>query len=99
MNPVLSKVLLFLILGIFNASLFYFMIWGPNGLLAFQELKKQQAELEAQKEELDDKCLMMSHAIRLLKTDKDYQEKMIRQKLRYIRDNEFVYIFDDAMKK
>ena len=74
------------------------MIWGPNGLISLQELKKQHSNLQAQKAELDAKNLQLSHEIRLLKNDKSYQEKMIRQKLRYIRNNELVYIFDDTKK-
>ena len=71
------------------------MIWGQNGLLAFQDLKEQLASLKKAKVELDAQNLRLSHEIRLLKTDQAYQEKMIRQKLRYIRDNELVYIFDE----
>lgn len=94
----LPRLILLSILGIVNAFLFYFMIWGPNGLISLQELKKQHSNLQAQKAELDAKNLQLSHEIRLLKNDKSYQEKMIRQKLRYIRNNELVYIFDDTKK-
>ena len=90
--------ILFLGLGIINATLFFFMIWGPNGLYAYRELKKQYYELEKQKTILDANIIKVSHEIRLLKTDKSYQEKMIRQRLRYIRNNELVYIFDDTKK-
>ena len=91
----LSRVLVFLSLGIINFLLFFFMVWGQNGLLAFKELKVQLAKLQATKVELDAQNLQLSHEIRLLKTDKSYQEKMIRQRLRYIRNNELVYIFDE----
>lgn len=94
----LPRVILFLVLGIINAILFFFMIWGPNGLYSYQELKKQYQELEKQKKTLDANIIRVSHEIRLLKTDKSYQEKMIRQRLRYIRNNELVYIFDDTKK-
>ncbi|MBQ7607373.1 MAG: septum formation initiator family protein [Desulfovibrionaceae bacterium] len=90
-----SRVFLSVILGIINFTVFFFMIWGQNGLLAFQDLKEQLASLKKAKVELDAQNLRLSHEIRLLKTDQAYQEKMIRQKLRYIRDNELVYIFDE----
>ncbi|MBO4334800.1 MAG: septum formation initiator family protein [Desulfovibrio sp.] len=89
------RVALFVALGIINMSLFFFMIWGQNGLLNYHELKDQLRRFEEQKNALDAKNLQLSQEIRLLKTDRNYQEKMIRQKLRYIRDNELVYVFDD----
>ncbi len=70
------------------------MIWGSNGLIAYHDLKHQLSELEAQKAQIEEKSLLLSNEIRLLKTDQNYQEKMIRQKLRYIRNNELVYIFE-----
>ena len=90
----LVRVILFVGLGIINVTLFFLMIWGQNGLLAFQDLKRQLATLQEQKAELDTRNLQLSQEIRMLKTDKDYQIKMIRQKLRYIRNNEIIYIFD-----
>ncbi len=90
-----SRVFLFVSLGVINFAVFFLMIWGQNGLLAFQDLKKQLVSLQKTKVELDTQKLQLSHEIRLLKTDQTYQEKMIRQKLRYIRDNELVYIFDE----
>lgn len=88
------RVFLFITLGVVNCALFFFMIWGQNGVLAYRDLKQQHAELQEQQAELEEKIVQLSHEIRLLKNDKNYQEKMIRQKLRYIRNNEIVYIFD-----
>ena len=71
----LPRVLLFVGLGVINASIFFFMIWGQNGLLAYQELKRQLAHLQETKVSLDAQNLQLSHEIRLLKTDKRDQEK------------------------
>ena len=62
--------------------------------MTLRELKSQRHSLEEQLGELENRGMQLSQEIRLLKTDKDYQERMIRQRLRYIRDNEIVYIFD-----
>ena len=35
------RVALFVALGIINMSLFFFMIWGQNGLLSYHKLKDQ----------------------------------------------------------
>ena len=42
--------------------------------------------------------LSLSREIRLLQTDQKYVEKMIRQRLHYLRDNEILYLFDAAPK-
>ena len=94
----LGRIILLSLIGIINLAICYFMIWGQNGLLALNELKQQDRELQELKADLDAKNLQLSHEIRLLKTDKSFQEKMIRQKLRYVRNNELVYIFDDTKK-
>ena len=88
------RVILFAVLGIFNCMLAYVMIWGQSGLVSYRDLKRQHAEILAEKAAYEEKIVRLSHEIRLLKTDKSYQEKMIRQKLRYVRNNELVYIFD-----
>ncbi|MBQ7618316.1 MAG: septum formation initiator family protein [Desulfovibrio sp.] len=90
----LMRVILFVTLGLINVTLFFLMVWGQNGLMTLRELKSQRHSLEEQLGELENRGMQLSQEIRLLKTDKDYQERMIRQRLRYIRDNEIVYIFD-----
>ena len=59
-----------------------------------KKIDAYKREQEQKQAELEEKIVQLSHEIRLLKNDKNYQEKMIRQKLRYIRNNEIVYIFD-----
>ena len=51
------RVALFDALGIINMSLFFFMIWGQNGLLNYHELKDQLRRFEEQKNALDAKNL------------------------------------------
>ena len=38
----------------------------------------------------------MSRDIRLLQTDERYVEKMIRQRLHYVHENEVLYLFGDS---
>ncbi len=82
--------------GIVNVVLFYRMIWSPYGLIAYRNLKEQHAALEARVAELDKTNLDLSREIRLLQSDDKYVEKMIRQRLHYVRDNEILYLFRDA---
>lgn len=90
------RTFILLTLGVVNALLFYRMVWSQNGLIAFRDLKEQHAALEARVAELDRSNLILSREIRLLQSDNVYVEKMIRQRLHYVRDNEILYLFTDA---
>ncbi len=83
-------------LGLINVILFYRMIWGDNGVLAFNQLRNQYKGLVQELATLDSANIALSNEIRLLKTDDAYIEKMVRQRLHYVRDNEILYLFTDT---
>ncbi len=83
-------------LGLINVILFYRMIWGDSGILAFNKLRNQYQGLVQELATLDKENIDLSNEIRLLKSDEDYIEKMIRQRLHYVRDNEILYLFTDT---
>lgn len=89
----LWRVSILLILGLFDVVLFSRMIWGPTGIMEYRELKRQHQALKEEIASLDAKNLAISREIRLLQSDDKYVEKMVRQKLHYLRDNEVVYLF------
>ncbi len=86
-------------LGIINIVLFYRMVWGGNGVLAFNELRKDYNALEMQIKVVDAQNLQLSRDIRLLKSDNAYVEKMVRQRLHYVRKNEILYLFTEKEQK
>jgi len=90
------KVFLITTLGVLNVVLFYRMIWSPYGLLVYHKLRHEHAQLETHVQELDKYNLALSREIRLLRSDNSYVEKIIRQRLHYVRDNEMLYLFNDA---
>src|SRR5215469_10528853 len=90
------KVFLITALGVLNVALFYRMVWSPYGLLVYHKLRQEHIQLEAQVQELDTHNLALSHEIRLLRNDDSYVEKMIRRRLHYVKDNEILYLFNDA---
>lgn len=87
------RVVILLALGICNVVLFTRVIWGSTGILEYRELKARYESLQNEISSLDAENLSISKEIRLLQSDNKYVEKVIRQKLHYVRDNEILYIF------
>ncbi len=83
-------------LGIINVILLYRMVWGDNGVLAFNKLRNQYSSLVQELATIDEENINLSNEIRLLKSDEAYIEKMIRQRLHYVRDNEILYLFTET---
>ena len=86
-------------IGLLDLALLAKMLWGDTGLLEYVNLKNKLEELRAEIVQLDASNLELSKEIRLLQTDRQYMEKMVRQKLHYLRDNETVYIFASSSDK
>ena len=85
------RVFLLCSFSVCNLVLLYRMIWGPTGLVDYSDLRSEYAEIQRQDAALDAENLSLSREIRLLQTDQKYVEKMIRQRLHYLRDNEILY--------
>lgn len=79
-----------------NCILLYSLIWGEQGLRAYRNLKEQHYFLEMRIKDLDERNIALSKEIRLLQSDEKYQEKVIRQRFNFVRDNEILYIFPEA---
>ena len=79
-----------------NAILLYSLIWGGQGLQAYQNLKEQHQLLSTRIQELDAKNIALSREIRLLQSDPKYQEKIIRNRFNFVKDDEILYIFPES---
>lgn len=79
-----------------NVTLAYRLVWGEQSVSAWRDLKARQGQLTAELRDLDRQRADLSREIRLLQTDDSYVEKMIRQRLNYVRPNEILYLFDEA---
>ena len=89
------RVALLVFLGVLNVVLFIRMVWGPSGLLEYRAMRHNHAALEQKLAELDKANVALSREIRMLQSDRTYVEKMIRQRLRYVRDGEVIYLFSE----
>ncbi len=78
-----------------NSLLVYKAVWGSSGLLEYRALREQQQEAAARSQRLDEENKALSREIRLLQNDPEYIEKMVRERLHYLHDNEILYLFGD----
>jgi len=76
-----------------NMVLTYNMIWGDHGIIAYKELRRRCDSLEERIRQAGESNLELSKEIRLLQSDEKYIEKIIRNRLNFVRDNEILYIF------
>jgi Septum formation initiator len=81
---------------VINCVLVYSLIWGSQGLNAYRNLKEQHEVLEEKIKLLDAKNLALSREIRLLQSDAKYQEKVIRNRFNFVKDDEILYIFPES---
>lgn len=78
---------------VLNLVLVYNLIWGNSGAIAYKELRSRCDALEERIKRIADSNLALSKEIRLLQSDEKYIEKVIRNRLNFVRNNEILYIF------
>jgi cell division protein FtsB len=81
-----------------NLVLFYNLIWGESGAIFYNELYNRCVTLEERIKRISEDNLALSREIRLLQSDEKYIEKVIRNRLNFVRSNEILYIFPDEIK-
>ena len=87
-----KRVLLFVLVMI-NLVLLFRLVWSEHGLFAYMNMRSRAAKLTQQLQEIDAKSLELSKEIRRLKSDRAYQEMIIRDRMNYVKENEVLYIF------
>jgi cell division protein FtsB len=79
-----------------NLFLFFRLIWSDQGVFAYIDLKHRYRKLKQQLEEVDEKSRNVSREIRRLKSDKSYQEKVVRERMNFVKENEVLYVFPES---
>ncbi len=92
-RPVFWKSLILVVAVVVNATLVFRLFWGPQSIVSYRELVAQHTELTEEIERYDAVNAALSREIRLLQSDEKYVEKMIRQRLNFVRGNEILYLF------
>jgi len=87
-----STILTFAIL--MNITFGYSLFVGKQNIFVWRGLHDRHLLIMAELEEVDADKENISKQIRLLQSDSSYIEKLIRQRLNYVREDEVLYIFD-----
>lgn len=90
-----GRIVLFALLLFINLFLLFRLIWSDQGVFAYLELKNRYDVLMQKIEDVDNKSLDLSQEIRKLKSDKGYQEKVVRERMNFVKKDELLYIFPD----
>ncbi|WP_432736348.1 FtsB family cell division protein [Maridesulfovibrio sp. FT414] len=86
------------LLVIINLVLLIRLGLSEQGLFGYLELDEKVNELEKKIQAADNRTMELSLEIRRLKTDRAYQEKIIRSRMNYVKENEILYIFPETGK-
>jgi cell division protein FtsB len=78
-------------IGILLCVVGYFAVFGANGLVDYQQKRRESRELDGQIKALQQQNGGMEQEIKALKTDPKTIEKEARERLRYARPGEVVY--------
>ena len=88
--------ILLVIAVIINVLLLGRLFLDPQGIEGYTELRADSNELEKQLQEVEQKNIALSREIELLNSDDKYIEKIIRNKLNFVKNNEILYLFQEA---
>lgn len=80
---------------IFAAEIFLFAMfycYGAHGLYAVNQLKQENKALEMQMAQVKQEIALLEDEINTWSTDHFYKEKLARERLNMLRDDEEVYL-------
>lgn len=83
-------------IGILLCVVGYYAVFGANGLVDYQQKRRESRELDRQIKALQQQNGGMEQEIKALKTDPKTIEKEARERLRYARPGEVVFTVSPA---
>ncbi len=79
-----------------NLFFLYSILVSDQGIFGYLELRRRREAMEQRIEDLREKTVELSREIRLLESDSDYIEKMIREQMNFVKKQETLYVFPRA---
>ena len=83
-------------IGVLLCLIGYYAVFSANGLMDYQQKRRESKELDRQIKTLQQQNGGMEQAIKALKNDPKTIEKEARERLRYARPGEVVYTLPAA---
>ncbi len=77
------------------AFLLFYLVFGHNGVLKYNEMVRIQKEYQRQIHEMDEQIAFLDRELELLKKDNAYLEYVIRRELGLQKPDEDQYIIPD----
>jgi len=77
--------------GVLACFLAYHVVFGANGLVVYEQKRKEHRQLQEQNRALEQQNLELEKQNKALKTDPQAIEKEARQQLHYARPGDVVY--------
>jgi cell division protein FtsB len=74
----------------------YHVVFGANGLLAYEAKRRESQDLQRQLQSLEQQNSQLQDRIKALKSDPKAIEKEAREHLRYVRPGEVIYTLPTA---
>ncbi len=78
-------------IGVLLCVMGYHVVFGANGLMVYQQKRKEYSQLQQQIQSLQQQNGAMEQQIKAFKTDPKAIEKEARERFGYARPGEFVY--------
>lgn len=82
-----------------NLFLIYRLVWSDQGVFAYMELKNRYEHLESRIRAADAKGIDLTEEIKRLRSDRTYQEQVIREQMKYVKKDEILYIFPETSEE
>jgi cell division protein FtsB len=79
------------VVGVLSLLMAYHVLFGENGVIAYQHKRRESRDLQQQIEQLQQENTNLEKQIKALKDDPQAIEKEARERLRYARPGEVIY--------
>lgn len=89
------NIILIAIIGV----LVFFLVFGHNGILKYQELSKIREKYETKIADTDKKVQNLTNELNLVRKDVSYLETLIKKDLNMKRPDEDVYILEHKQEQ
>ena len=84
------------VVGLLSLLMAYHVLFGENGVIAYQHKRRESRDLQQQIEQLKQQNGALEKQIKGLKDDPQAIEKEARERLRYARPGEVIYTLPAA---